>query len=241
MSSASGRLKSFWRTEIRQSIARRKGGRCFAGEKKAYDKLVKTKGEKQASEQEALCMRAFMVIKGLLVVWKIPAGMANKASGQLLRQQSPDSSRKWAIALAGRVCADMWRIFQHLHRAMPLYFPAQEVNGQSVPLGALKSKRQKRGKAVAKSWEKIWQSHRNRSSPSERNWIAWSRKQQQYPGMASWLSKQTIMALAPTLERDEKQGFELAEIVSRLHEKGIEVKPQTLAKYLCGSQTAKGG
>lgn len=44
--------------------------------------------------------------------------------------------------------------------------------------------------------------------------------------------KQTIMALAPTLERMKKRGFELAEIVSRLHDKGIEVKPQTLAKYL---------
>ena len=44
--------------------------------------------------------------------------------------------------------------------------------------------------------------------------------------------KQTIIALAPTLERMKKRGFELAEIVSRLHDKGIEIKPQTLAKYL---------
>lgn len=44
--------------------------------------------------------------------------------------------------------------------------------------------------------------------------------------------KQTIMALAPTLERMKKRGFELAEIVAKLHDKGIEVKPQTLAKYL---------
>lgn len=44
--------------------------------------------------------------------------------------------------------------------------------------------------------------------------------------------KQTIIVLAPTLERMKKRGFELAEIVSRLHDKGIEVKPQTLAKYL---------
>lgn len=44
--------------------------------------------------------------------------------------------------------------------------------------------------------------------------------------------KQTIMALAPTLERMKKRGFELAEVVARLHDKGIEVKPQTLAKYL---------
>ena len=36
-------------------------------ERKAYDKLVKKlKAEKQASEQEALCMRAFMVVKGFI-------------------------------------------------------------------------------------------------------------------------------------------------------------------------------
>ncbi len=37
--------------------------------------------------------------------------------------------------------------------------------------------------------------------------------------------KQTIMALAPTLERMKKRGFELAEIVARLHDKGIKIKP----------------
>ena len=51
--------------------------------------------------------------------------------------------------------------------------------------------------------------------------------------------KQTIMALAPTLERMKKRGFELPEIVSRLHEKGIEVKPQTLAKYLAEARRQK--
>ncbi len=36
-------------------------------ERKSYDKLVKKlKAEKQASEQEALCMRAFMVVKGFI-------------------------------------------------------------------------------------------------------------------------------------------------------------------------------
>ena len=44
--------------------------------------------------------------------------------------------------------------------------------------------------------------------------------------------KQTIIALAPTLERMKKRGFELPEIVDKLHDKGIEVKAQTLAKYL---------
>ena len=51
--------------------------------------------------------------------------------------------------------------------------------------------------------------------------------------------KQTIMALAPTLERMKKRGFELPEIISRLHEKGIEVKPQTLAKYLAEARRQK--
>ncbi len=51
--------------------------------------------------------------------------------------------------------------------------------------------------------------------------------------------KQTIMALAPTLERMKKRGFELAEIVSRLHDKGIEIKTQTLAKYLAEARRQK--
>ena len=51
--------------------------------------------------------------------------------------------------------------------------------------------------------------------------------------------KQTIMALAPTLERMKKRGFEHTEIVARLHEKGIEVKPQTLVKYLAEARRQK--
>lgn len=51
--------------------------------------------------------------------------------------------------------------------------------------------------------------------------------------------KQTIMALAPTLERMKKRGFELTEIVAKLHDKGIEVKPQTLAKYLAEARRQK--
>ncbi len=47
------------------------------------------------------------------------------------------------------------------------------------------------------------------------------------------------MALAPTLERMKKRGFELAEIVTRLHDKGIEIKPQTLAKYLAEARRQK--
>lgn len=34
------------------------------------------------------------------------------------------------------------------------------------------------------------------------------------------------------LDTTKKRGFELSEIVARLHEKGIEIKPQTLSKYL---------
>ncbi len=44
--------------------------------------------------------------------------------------------------------------------------------------------------------------------------------------------KQAIFTLAPTLERMKKRGFDTQEIVEKLNEKGIEVKPQTLTKYL---------
>ena len=44
--------------------------------------------------------------------------------------------------------------------------------------------------------------------------------------------KEAIFALAPTLERMKKRGFDTQEIVERLTEKGIEVKPPTLTKYL---------
>ena len=44
--------------------------------------------------------------------------------------------------------------------------------------------------------------------------------------------KEAIRALAPTLERMKKRGFDTQEIAGKLHEKGIEVKPPTLAKYL---------
>lgn len=51
-------------------------------------------------------------------------------------------------------------------------------------------------------------------------------------GNRSMTVKEAIFALAPTLERMKKRGFDTQEIVEKLHEKGIEVKPQTLAKYL---------
>ena len=44
--------------------------------------------------------------------------------------------------------------------------------------------------------------------------------------------KEAVFVLAPTLERMKKRGFDTQEIVELLHEKGIEVKAQTLAKYL---------
>ena len=44
--------------------------------------------------------------------------------------------------------------------------------------------------------------------------------------------KEAVFVLAPTLERMRKRGFDTQEIVERLHEKGIDVKPQTLTKYL---------
>lgn len=51
-------------------------------------------------------------------------------------------------------------------------------------------------------------------------------------GNRSLTVKEAIFALAPTLERMKKRGFDTHEIAAKLHEKGIEVKPPTLAKYL---------
>lgn len=51
-------------------------------------------------------------------------------------------------------------------------------------------------------------------------------------GNRSLTVKEAIFALAPTIERMKKRGFDTQEIVEKLHEKGIEVKPPTLAKYL---------
>lgn len=53
--------------------------------------------------------------------------------------------------------------------------------------------------------------------------------------------KEAIFALAPTLERMKKRGFEVQELVERLHEKGIDVKAQTLAKYLNEFKRGKEG
>ena len=51
-------------------------------------------------------------------------------------------------------------------------------------------------------------------------------------GNRSLTVKEAVFALAPTLERMKKRGFDTQEIAEKLHEKGIEVKPPTLAKYL---------
>lgn len=53
--------------------------------------------------------------------------------------------------------------------------------------------------------------------------------------------KQAIFTLAPTLERMKKRGFDTQEIVEKLHEKGIEVKPQTLTKYLTEARRQREG
>ena len=52
--------------------------------------------------------------------------------------------------------------------------------------------------------------------------------------------KETVFALAPTLERMKKRGFDIQEIAEKLHEKGIEVKAPTLAKYLNECKRGKG-
>ena len=59
-------------------------------------------------------------------------------------------------------------------------------------------------------------------------------------GNHSLTVKETIFALAPTLERMKKRGFDVREIVERLHEKGIDVKAPTLAKYLNEFRREKG-
>ena len=51
-------------------------------------------------------------------------------------------------------------------------------------------------------------------------------------GNRSMTVKEAIRALAPTLERMKKRGFDTQEIAEKLHEKGIEIKPPTLAKYM---------
>ena len=51
-------------------------------------------------------------------------------------------------------------------------------------------------------------------------------------GNRSLTVKETIFALAPTLERMKKRGFDTQEIAEKLHEKGIDVKLPTLVKYL---------
>lgn len=59
-------------------------------------------------------------------------------------------------------------------------------------------------------------------------------------GNRSLTVKEAIFALAPTLERMKKRGFDTQEIAEKLHEKGIEVKPPTLAKYLNEFRRGKG-
>ena len=51
-------------------------------------------------------------------------------------------------------------------------------------------------------------------------------------GNRSLTVKEAIRALASTLERMKKRGFDIQELTEKLHEKGIDVKPPTLAKYL---------
>ena len=52
--------------------------------------------------------------------------------------------------------------------------------------------------------------------------------------------KAAVLALDPTLERMRKRGFEVQELVEKLYEKGIEIKPQTLNKYLAEARRQRG-
>lgn len=51
-------------------------------------------------------------------------------------------------------------------------------------------------------------------------------------GNRSLTVKEAIIALAPKLERLKKRGFDSQQLVELLHERGIDVKPPTLTKYL---------
>lgn len=53
--------------------------------------------------------------------------------------------------------------------------------------------------------------------------------------------KQAIFTLAPMLERMKKRGFDTQESVEKLREKGIEVKAQTLTKYLAEARWQREG
>lgn len=59
-------------------------------------------------------------------------------------------------------------------------------------------------------------------------------------GNRSMTVKEAIFVLAPTLERMKQRGFDTQEIAEKLHEKGIDVKPPTLAKYLNEFRRGKG-
>ena len=59
-------------------------------------------------------------------------------------------------------------------------------------------------------------------------------------GNRSMTVKKAVFALAPTLERMKKRGFDVQELAEKLHEKGIEIKPPTLAKYLNEFKRKKG-
>jgi hypothetical protein len=51
-------------------------------------------------------------------------------------------------------------------------------------------------------------------------------------GNRSLSVKEAVFALASTLERMKKRGFDTQEIAGKLHKKGIAVQAPTLAKYL---------
>jgi hypothetical protein len=51
-------------------------------------------------------------------------------------------------------------------------------------------------------------------------------------GNRSLTVKEAVFALAPTLERMKKRGFDSQELAEKLKEKGIEISPATLTKYL---------
>ena len=101
----------------------------------------------------------------------------------------------------------------------------------TVPLDQ-KDKTPVRGMAPAKHRRKH---HDHHGQPTEGNPTGVCQTQARpvtLDGNRAMTVKQAIFTLAPTLERMRKRGFDTQEIVEKLHEKGIEVKPQTLTQYL---------
>ena len=101
----------------------------------------------------------------------------------------------------------------------------------SVPLDR-KDKTSIRGIAPAKHWKKVMTISMTQLKEIRQEFSNLKPAFVTMEGNRTISVKEAVFALAPTLERMKKRGFDIQEIVERLHEKGIEVKAPTLNKYL---------